>query len=177
MKRAMQMLTGSVLVSPGSLASADDERDPAALRIASGFADLAGSEDNAMALVLALREGVPAQLLFPGDPVSAAVPGITVIAPPTAPMSWNDVKMALILARDSLHRYGISRPTGDQLQSVLTGGDTSAPNGKSVSFRGVLRMRADGMNWGGIAAERYRRPEITSRADSRANERPSLQGP
>jgi hypothetical protein len=36
----------------------------------------------------------------------------------------------------------------------------------AVSFRGVLQMRCDGMNWGAIAAERYRRSEVRSRVRS-----------
>jgi hypothetical protein len=165
----MQMLTGSLLISLAPLASAQDEEHPAAQKIASGFVDLAGSEDNILALAYALREGVAARLTFPVDPASPSMPEITVIDPPTGKMSWNDVKMALMLARDALHRYGISQPTGEQLQAVLLGGEATTPNEKSVTFRGVLQMRADGMNWGRIAAERYRRPEITSRFHSQSS--------
>lgn len=166
MKRAMQMLTGSLLISLAPLTSAQqrDEEHAAALRTASGFVDLAGSDDNILALAYALREGVGARLTFPTDPESSAVPDTVLIDPPTGKMDWNDVKMALMLARDALQRYGIVRPTGDQLYAVLIGGEAPAANGSTLSFRGVLTMRADGMNWGAIAAERYRRPEITVRA-------------
>jgi hypothetical protein len=163
MKRAMQTLTGSLLISLAPLASAHED-DPTALKIAAGFVNLAGSEDNALALVYALREGATVRLTSPMAPASSGMPEITVIDPPTGAMSWNDVKMALMLARDALQRFGISHPTGEQLQAVLTGGDVNVPNGKAVPVRGVLQMRAEGMNWGRIAAERFRRPEITSRA-------------
>jgi hypothetical protein len=72
-------------------------------------------------------------------------------------MGWNDVKMALMLARDALRRHSISHPTLEELQAVLVGGEIVTPAGKAAAFRGVLRMRADGFNWGAIAAERYRR--------------------
>jgi hypothetical protein len=71
--------------------------------------------------------------------------------------------MALMLARDALQRYGILHPTCEQLRAALTGDEVTAPDGKLVTLRGVLNMRAEGMNWGRIAAERFRRPEITSR--------------
>jgi hypothetical protein len=158
MKRAMQLLTGSVLFSLAPLASAERDPDPSALRIASAFVKLAGSEDNILALVCALHEGVPVHLVSPIDPGSDFVPEIVVVEPPTGEMPWNDVKMALMLARDALQRYGIVQPALVQLHAVLLGGDIATPNGTTVTMRGVLQMRADGINWGRIAAERYRRP-------------------
>jgi hypothetical protein len=160
MKRAMQLLTGSVLFSLAPLASAEHDADPAALRIASAFVKLAGSEDNIMALVCALREGAPVHLVSPIDPGADFMPEIVVIEPPTGEMGWNDVKMALMLSRDALQRYNIVRPTLVQLHAALLGGDILTPAGTTATLRGVLQMRADGINWGRIAAERYRRDEI-----------------
>ncbi|HEY4997943.1 MAG TPA: hypothetical protein VII36_02310 [Usitatibacter sp.] len=157
MKRAMQMFGSSVLLSLAPLASARDDHDPAALKIAAGFVSFAGSEDNILALARALHEGVPVRIVSATALESSAVPDVVVIEPPTGKMGWNDVKMALMLARDALRRYGISRPTLQQLRAALTGGEAAMPQGKVATFRGVLQMRADGMNWGAIAAERYRR--------------------
>jgi hypothetical protein len=169
MKRAMQMLTGSVLITLAPLAAAQDDEHVAALRVASGFVDLAGSQENILALAYALREGVAARLTFPLEP-DAALPEVIVIDPPTGKLEWNDVKMALMLARDALQRYGITHPSGAQLQAVMLGGEASAPNGRTLAFRGVLQMRADGLNWGTIAAERYRRPEVMSRVHGEAGD-------
>lgn len=160
MKRAMQMLTGSVLLSLAPMASARDDPDPLALKIAAAFVSLAGSEDNTLALVCALHEGLPVHLLSPVDAGADFMPEIAVFEPPTGKMSWNDVRMTLMLARDALQRYGIGHPTLVQLHAVLLGGGIATPNGRSVTFRGVLQMRADGLNWGKIAAERYRRAAI-----------------
>ncbi len=159
MKRAMQLLTGSVLLSLAPLASAerDPAPDPFALRIAAAFVKLAGSEDNILALVRSLHEGAPVHLVGPVEEGRDFMPEIVVIDPPTGPMAWNDVKMSLMLARDALQRYGIVHPTLVQLHAVLLGGDIATPNGTVGSLRGVLQMRADGVNWGAIAAERYRR--------------------
>jgi hypothetical protein len=147
MKRAL-LLTGSLLVSSAPLASSQEEA--AAQKVASGFVELAGGEDNSLALAGALREGIAVRLDYPAR--------VIVIDPPTGRMSWNDVRMALTLARDALQRYGISQPCGEELEAVLLGGEIVTPNGKAVTFGGILRMRAGGMNWGGIAAERYRLP-------------------
>lgn len=164
MKSAMQKtLTGSLLVS---LARGKGDRDPQALKIALGFASLAGSEDNILALVDALRLGIPARLVSPIAAEPPVTPEITVIDPPTGRMEWNDVRMALMLTRDALQRFGIPHPTGEQLKAVLAGGDLTTPNGKVVRLRGILQMRAEGINWGKIAAERYRRPEVTNRVCS-----------
>jgi hypothetical protein len=142
--------------------------------LALDFANLAGSEDNILALVDALREGFVVRLTSPSGAAPPAAPQNTVIDPPTGRMSWNDVRMALMLTRDALQRFGIPHPTGEQLKTVLIGGDLTTPNGRAVSLRGVLRMRAQGINWGAIAAERYRRPEVTNRVLSPAAETPMM---
>ena len=158
MKRAMQMFTGSVLLSLAPFASAETDADPAAMRIAAGFVKLAGSEDNILALVCALHEGAPVHLVSPADPGTDFIPEIVVIEPPTGKMAWNDVKMALMLARDALQAHDIVRPSLVQLHAVLLGGEIATPSGTMATLPGVLQMRADGVHWGRIAAERYRRP-------------------
>ena len=159
MKRAMQVSVGSVLRWLAPVASPQEGEDPAALKIAAGFASFAGSEENILALVCALREGIAVRLVSAIALDSSGAPQTVLIEPGTGPMGWNDVKMALMLARDALRRYGVSRPSLQQLRAVLMGGEATTPNGKIVTFRGVLRMRAEGLNWGAIAAERYRRPD------------------
>jgi hypothetical protein len=150
-------------ISRAPLAGAQKDPDTVAIKIALGFAQLAGSQDNALALVHALREGVTVRLIPSIALASAAQPGITAIVPPTGRMTSHDVKMALMLVRDALQRNGIVHPAGPQLRAALTGGEVTAPDGKAATLRGVLNMRAEGMNWGRIAAEGFRRPEITTR--------------
>jgi len=153
MKRAMQLLGSSVLLSFAPIASPHDVEDPAALKVASGFVALAGSDDNILALVRAIHEGVAVRLVSASESAPSAVPEVVVIEPPTGKMGWNDVKLALMLARDALRRHAISRPTLEQLRCVLVGGDITTPGGNVATFRGVLQMRAEGFNWGAIAAE------------------------
>lgn len=165
--RSAHVLAGSLLAALAPLASAQSQGDERAAReyvatvakIAAGYVVFAGSEDNAVALVEALHEGAPVNLTFPQSG-SAELPGVVAIEPPTGPMDWNDVRMALMLARDALVSIGVSRPSGEQLHTVLMGGETIAPSGRPVSFRGVLQMRAEGLNWGRIASERYQRPAV-----------------
>jgi len=129
-------------------------------KMAAGFTALAGSNDNAFALVASLREGVPVDLVYPlagTDPE----PKVIAIEPPTGPMEWHDVRMALMLTRDALVAYGILRPTGEQLHAALLGGEVPVPGIRLAGFKGVLRRRADGLNWGQIASERFHRRAVT----------------
>jgi hypothetical protein len=166
--RSAHVLAGSLLAAMAPLASAQSQGDERAAReyaatvtkIAAGFVAFAGSGDNAVALVESLREGVPVNLTYARTDTEGELPNVVTIEPPTAPMEWNDVRMALMLARDAMIGIGISRPTGEQLHAVMLGGEIITPAGKPVAFRGVLQMRAEGLNWGRIASERYQRPAV-----------------
>jgi hypothetical protein len=65
-----------------------------------------------------------------------------------------------MLARDALMSAGVTRPVHAQLHAALVGGEVSPRGRRPVMLRGVLSMRAEGMNWGRIAAARYLRPTI-----------------
>ena len=166
--RSAHMLAGSLLAAMAPLAASQSSGDDRATReyavtvakIAAGFINLAGSEDNAVALVESLHEGYPVRLIAASPVPDDSVPAVTTIVPPTGPMDWSDVRMALMLARDALVSVGISRPALEQLHAVLMGGEFVAPGGKLVAFRGVLQMRAEGFNWGRIASERFQRPAV-----------------
>ena len=167
--KSAHLLAGSLLAAMAPLAASQsndaDERmvkDYAmtVAKIASGFINLAGSEENAVALVEALFHAEPVKLVYPSAPSEDGTPSVTTIEPPTAPMEWNDVRMALMLARDALVSVGISRPSGELLRTALLGGDFVAPSGRLVNFRGVLQMRAEGHNWGRIASERFQRRAV-----------------
>ena len=150
-----------------------------AQKIASNFGNLAGSEDNALALVNALRNGDTVKLTYPAPkppttdtgtkppttdtgtkppvPPTTKPPATTTttIDPPTGKMGWGNVKISLALAQDALARAGITNPTGEQLQAALNGGSVTVknPDGttSTVKLQGILQMRADGMGWGEIA--------------------------
>jgi hypothetical protein len=126
--------------------------------LATSFRTLAGSQENARILVEALREGRRVRLVGPSTPEQPAV--VTAFDPPTGEMTWNDVKLALMLARDALMAAGVTRPVHAQLHAALMGGEVSPRGRRPVTFSGVLKMRAEGMNWGRVAAARYMRPTI-----------------
>lgn len=75
----------------------------------------------------------------------------TTFTPPTGKMGWGNVFISLALAQDTLTRAGITKPTAAQLQAALVGGDVTGADGKTVTLKGVLTMRAEGMGWGQIA--------------------------
>jgi hypothetical protein len=152
-----------------------ENQDTVSIEIAVRFARLAGSRDNAFVLVHALHDGVTARLTHSIRAAPAAKRVITQIAP-HAGMTWHDVEMALMLARDALQAHGIWRPSCDALRVALTGGEVTTSDGRAATLRGVLNMRAAGMNWGRIAAERFMHPE-RARAPSRDGLRQSALAP
>jgi len=135
-----------------------------ATKIASSFTKLAGSQDNALKLVQALRNGTSVTLTSTtsstggtgtgtGTGTSTETGGTTSTSftPPTGKMGWGNVFISLALAQDQLARLGITDPTQAQLQAALMGGDVTGADGKTVTLKGILQMRADGMGWGQIA--------------------------
>lgn len=146
---------------------------PVETRIVNSFSAWAGSEDNARSLVTGLRQGSEITLTTPtssglpgsGTPApgaattgTASSSGIS-FTPPTRPMGYGNVRIALSLAREQLAQSGITQPTPAQLEAALMGGTTTTGTATgtggaattTASFPGVLQMRADGMGWGQIA--------------------------
>lgn len=92
------------------------------------YTELAGSKENATALVTGLRDGKEVTLTS----------GTTTetFTPPTGKMGYGNVDNALALAEASLKQKGFTEPTLAQLEA---------------SVMDVLGMRADGKGWGQIA--------------------------
>ena len=99
------------------------EAQPPADKLVETYRDFAGSEANAKALIAGLREK----------------------------MSYDDIGIALALARASLEEHDITGPTPRELQAALLGGSVTRPDGRAATLPGVLEMRAGGMGWGEIA--------------------------
>jgi hypothetical protein len=146
---AQSILVATLLLFASTMSSAQGE-DIAAARIAAQFARLAGGEENAMALVLALHSGEAVRLAAIGEE-SRVVPEMVSLDLPTAPMAWNDVRVSLLNAQDHLVRAGIVQPTLEQLHAALLGGEVRTSEGWPVMLRGVLQMRAEGLSWLDIA--------------------------
>lgn len=116
-------------------------------RIATDFAKLAGSAENAEMLVAALREGNDAMLVGTD---AAGLPVLTEIDPATGSMGLGTVFISLALAQQSLQRAGIAKPTPEQLEAALNGGEVKVGD-KTVALTGVLAQRSGGSGWGQIA--------------------------
>src|SRR5262249_19465656 len=78
-----------------------------AANIAAFFTTLAGSKDNAVALVTALRTGSEVTLTTTTGTGATATTTKTTFTSPTGPMGWGNVKIALALAQDALIKAGI----------------------------------------------------------------------
>ena len=148
--RITQSIILATILSCTSTMSTAQVGDTAAARIAAQFAHLAGGDENAMALVLALHNGAPVRLAAIGEE-SRVVPEMVSLELPTAPMAWNEVRVSLLNAQDQLVRAGIVRPSLEQLHAALLGGEVSATDGSAIPLRGVLQMRAEGLSWLDIA--------------------------
>jgi len=119
-------------------------------KLSNQFADFAGSPENSTALVNGLRTGTSITLTSPTTAPGGTTPLTTTFTPPTKPMGYGNVKIAMSLAQTSLAQQGITNPTPEQLQGALMGTSTTV-NGVTTQTQGVLQMRADGMGWGQIA--------------------------
>src|SRR4051812_5677384 len=113
-----------IALSPAAFAGDDGGAKPAS-KIASSFVALAGSKQNAVVLVNGLRNGTPVVLQ---DPPSTTGTGTTsssttTITPATGHMGWGNVRIALALAEHTLAVNGITKPTPEQLNAALNGGD------------------------------------------------------
>ncbi|HET7730801.1 MAG TPA: hypothetical protein VFK48_12280 [Usitatibacter sp.] len=153
---AFALAAGIAMAQPGPTVQMDAEK------IAARFVQLAGSQENALALVLALRTASPVRLVSAHEEVDR-LPEVVGLEPPTAPMALNDVRISLLHAQDTLVRAGIIRPTPEQVHAALVGGEVTNPEGVSTLVRGVLQMRAEGLSWVDIArqttpAEAYQPP-------------------
>ncbi|MES2977041.1 MAG: hypothetical protein V4731_01335 [Pseudomonadota bacterium] len=118
-------------------------------RLAGEYATLAGSEDNARALVSGLRTKSTITLAPSTTATTATAPSAS-FTPATQKMGYGNIAIALGLAQTSLAQQGITNPTPDQLAAALNGGLVTTPT-KTVTFAGVLTQRASGLGWGQIA--------------------------
>ncbi len=108
-----------------------------ASRLAARYSDWAGGKSNADSLVAGLRGGSPVTLVTNGAGRGISIAGFT----PTSPMSFGAVNGALSNAQRSLSRVGITRPTAEQIQAALIGGEVTTSSGTLVAIRGSVNAR------------------------------------
>ena len=106
-------------------------------RLATRYANWAGGQSNADAIVAGLRTGTPVTLVTNGADRSVSIAGFT----PSGPMSNGAVSNALNNAQRSLSRLGIHNPNAEQIQAALIGGDVLTSSGEIVAVRGSIGAR------------------------------------
>jgi hypothetical protein len=125
-------LAASLAFAAGAMAATAPQSD--ASRLATHYAEWAGGQSNADALVAGLRTGSPVTLVTNGADRSVSLAGFT----PSGPMSNGAVSNALNNAQRSLARLGINRPSAEQIQAALIGGEVMTSSGESVAVRGSI---------------------------------------
>ena len=123
-------------------------------RISDSFTAFAGSDDNALALVLGLRSGSEISLVTVDETTNTST--TTTFTPAAGPMGYGNVYIALGLAEASLDSLGLDSPTAADIEAALNGGIVTVGTGDTstmVEISGVLALRADGAGWGKVAHE------------------------
>jgi hypothetical protein len=108
-----------------------------ATRLASQYSEWAGGRSNADSLVAGLRNGAPIALVTNGPNRAVSIAGFT----PTSSMNYSSVGGALANAQRSLARVGITKPSAEQIQAALIGGEVTASNGKTTLVKGSVAPR------------------------------------
>jgi hypothetical protein len=134
-----RMLAASVVASIAVATSAMAAPAPASdtSRIASQYSSWAGSRANAEALVNGLHNGSPITIVTGGADRNMSLAGFS----PSSTMSYDNVNKALLNAQRALARAGIAKPTAEQIQAALIGGEVELPNGRVQSLRGTVAAR------------------------------------
>ncbi|MGH8677005.1 MAG: hypothetical protein ACREUQ_01475, partial [Burkholderiales bacterium] len=115
--------------------------DPA--RVINEALAFTGSRENAEALVDGLRAGSETVLR---ERDSTRVH----FQPPTGPLGYGNVSIAMSLAQTSLSVQGVVEPSAQQVAAALVGGEIFL-DGQSIPIEGALALRAQGLSWGEVA--------------------------
>ncbi len=133
--------TPNISPNSSSITAASQPTD----ELVSKFTSFAGSTSNAQALVNGLRNDAPVTL----QATTPMTPDAT-FTPPTKPMGFGNINIALSLAQAELASQGITQPTPSQIQTALLGGKLTTTNG-TTNLPGILTLRSEGNGWGEIA--------------------------
>jgi hypothetical protein len=117
-------------------------------RIASQYATWLGGRSNADALVNALRTGNSVTLVTAGPDNTKSVAGFTA----QTTMTNEEIGAALSQARSTLSHMGIQKPTAEQIQAALIGGEIAPAKGKARLVQGSIALRAEPTPVAAVAA-------------------------
>ena len=147
--RTSALLGFALMVGTTNASAADTATDDSSTTSASQptneliskFTSFAGSTTNAQSLVNGLRNGSAVTL----HSTTPTIPGAT-FSPPTKPMGFGNINIALSLARSELASQGITQPTPSQIETALLGGPLTTASG-STNLPGILTLRNGGEGW------------------------------
>ena len=118
--------------------------------IAAQYATWAGGKANAEALVQGLRNGSTITISTAQRDGTTSLAGFT----PRTAMSQGEVANALQRARASLSRLGIDRPSAEQIQAALIGGEIETRDGASTMVSGAVGVAGPTRTGSRVAATR-----------------------
>jgi hypothetical protein len=130
--RALTVSLATALAATSAMAATVPVTE--ATRLTSQYSEWAGGKSNADALIAGLRNGSPITIVTNGSDRSVSIAGFT----PAASMSYGSVSSALSGAQRSLARIGINKPTAEQIQAALIGGEIALSNGSTTMVRGSV---------------------------------------
>ena len=108
-----------------------------ATRLSSQYSEWAGGRSNSDSLVAGLRNGTPVTLVTNGSNRTVSLAGFT----PSGTMSYASVSSALSSAQRSLARVGIDKPSAEQIQAALIGGEVTTKSGATTMVKGSVASR------------------------------------
>jgi len=126
---ALAVTTASAVAAPAPATEAT--------KLSSQYSDWAGGKSNADALIAGLRNGSSITIVTTGPNRNVSIAGFT----PQSSMSYGSVGSALSGAQRSLSRMGITRPTAEQIQAALIGGEISTASGGTAVIKGSVVAR------------------------------------
>jgi hypothetical protein len=137
--KASRALAATLAASLAMVGNAMAASAPAtdATRISAQYAEWAGGRSNADSLVAGLRNGAPITLVTNGPDRSVSIAGFT----PTTSMRYGNVTTVLSNAQRSLARLGVVKPTAEQIQAALIGGEVTTSSGATTLVRGSVAPR------------------------------------
>ena len=108
-------------------------------RLSSKYTEWAGGKSNADNIVTGLQNGTTVMLVTLGPDNTRSLAGFT----PPAAMSAEQVEAALAKARSTLASMGIRRPSADQIQAALIGGEVTLADGRKRGVQGAVTPLPD----------------------------------
>jgi hypothetical protein len=134
--RALAMsLAASLAFASNAMAASTPASE--STRLSSQYSEWAGGKANSDSLVAGLRNATPVTIVTNGPDRTVSIAGFT----PSTPTSYGNVSAALASAQRSLARLGIAKPTAEQIQAALIGGEVTTTAGATVLVRGSVAPR------------------------------------